>query len=99
MTTPISVPSTITSPTMQVLIRSLTASASQYTSSSYAGSATANRSSDNNHAASIIFGVFGITIALIGVVLAWLQLRTFHRRRRDDEDVPAAEPTIRLVET
>lgn len=99
MTTPTSCSSITTLPTLQSVNRALVTAAPRHTWSSFVGSCTAGRPSDTNHAASIIFGVFGITIALVGILLAWLQLRAFRRRRRDDEDVPAAEPTMRLVET
>lgn len=63
-----------------------------------------NKPADDDTTANIIFGVFAIILALIGILLAWLQIRHYRQRqhpRFDDERTHPLEPEIHLhvVET
>lgn len=59
-----------------------------------------NQDKDNDSTQNVIFGVFAIVLALIGILLAWLQIRHYKQRRQDEEHIEMVEPPpmVQVVE-
>lgn len=58
-----------------------------------------NNGTNDASPANITFGVFAILLALIGVLVAWLQLRSYKRRSPDRSHVELGGSFVQIVET
>lgn len=55
---------------------------------------------DNDTTTDIIFGVFAIVLALIGILIAWVQIRVYRRHRAVDEDgINLDQQSLHIIET
>lgn len=55
---------------------------------------------DNDATTNISFGVFAIVLALLGIFLAWLQIRTYRRHRAvDEEGINLDQQFLHIIET
>lgn len=84
------------SPTLPTLVSSSTIAAVHNATTAAATHVSASTQSDNQTTQNIIFGVFAIVLALVAILVSWLQLRSF--KRQGDEETGIESSKYELVE-
>ena len=73
------------SQTLSSLVSSSTVAAIHNVTTAVPAHVSASTQSNNQTTQNVIFGVFAIVLAMVAVLIGWLQLRSFRRQDRDEE--------------
>jgi hypothetical protein len=85
------------SPTLSTLVPPATVAGIHNVTTAAPTHVSASTQSNNQTTQNIIFGVFAIVLALVAILVGWLQLRSF-KRQDCDEETGIEQPQYELIE-